>query len=144
ASVGGGDGYDVVAHHARQIHSWYEGFSLPWEEIPHYRDARAAENIRWWQQHTDARTVYWAASSHVADAPHLTITDPGGDDTVLASAGAYLSAWYDRRYGAIGFAFDRGTYLTEDGATVELPSAPPGWFGQPLADVRDARFVLRL
>jgi erythromycin esterase len=47
--------YQVVAHHARQIWSFYDGFSRPLEEIPAHRDARAAENIRWWQRFTGAR-----------------------------------------------------------------------------------------
>ncbi|WP_154794427.1 erythromycin esterase family protein [Occultella kanbiaonis] len=143
-AIGASDGHDLAAHHARQIHSWYEGFSLAWGEIPDYRDARAAENVRWWQQHTGARTIYWAVSAHVADAPQLTITEPGEPDMTLASAGSHLEDWYGRGYVTIGFTFDHGTYLTDAGATIELPPATPGWFEQPLADVRYAQFVLRL
>jgi erythromycin esterase len=140
----GGDGHAVAAQHARQIHSWYEGFSLPWGDIPDYRDARAAENVRWWQQHTGARTIYWAASAHVADAPRLTITEPGEPDTMFASAGSHLENWYGADYVTIGFTFDHGTYLTGEGATIELPPASPGWFENPLAGVGHSQFVLRL
>lgn len=144
ASIDPGPGHEVVAHHARQIRFWYEAFSLPWGDIPTYRDARAAENVRWWQRHTDARTVYWAASAHVADAPRLTLTEPGEPDTVFASAGSYLEDWYGRGYVPIGFTFDHGTHRTGDGATVELPPALDGWFEQPLGDVDAERFVLRI
>ncbi|WP_116953590.1 erythromycin esterase family protein [Jiangella endophytica] len=144
ASIEPGAGHEVVAHHARQIRFWYEAFSLPWGDIPTYRDARAAENVRWWQRHTDARTVYWAASAHVADAPRLTLTEPGEEDMTYASAGSYLEDWYGRRYVPIGFTFDQGTYRTGDGATIELPPALDGWFEQPLGDVAAARFVLRI
>jgi erythromycin esterase len=44
----------------------------------------------------------------------------------------------------VGFTFDRGTYLTGEGRTVELPPASAGWFEQPLGDVRSERFVLDL
>lgn len=144
ASVPYGADRDVVMHHARQIHSWYEGFSLPWGEIPDYRDARSAENVRWWQRHTGARTVYWGASAHVADVPQLTITEPGQPDTTFASAGSHLEDWYGHRYVTVGFTFDHGTYRTGEGQTVELPPASAGWFDQPLGDVRSEQFVLDL
>ena len=144
ASVPHGEGREVAMHNARQIHSWYQGFSLPWADIPDYRDTKAAENVRWWQQHTGARTVYWAASAHVADAPQLTITEPGQPDNTFASAGSHLEDWYGCDYVTVGFTFDRGTYLTGEGQTVDLPPASAGWFEQPLADVRSEQFVLDL
>jgi erythromycin esterase len=136
-------GYETVAHHARQIFSFYEGFSRPWEQIPAYRDARAAENIRWWQRFTGERVVYWAAGAHVADAPGLTVTQPGQPDTVFASAGSYLADWYGRAYVRVGFTYDCGTYLAE-GQTVHLPAAAPGWFEEPLGDVPYPQFLLAL
>jgi erythromycin esterase len=90
--------YEIVAHHAQQIWWFNEGFSLPFDRIPAYRDVRAARNVRWWQRFTGARVVYWAAGAHVADAPGLTITEPGQPDTVFASAGSYLADWYGRGY----------------------------------------------
>ena len=134
---------EVVAHHAQQIWFFYEGFSRPWEQIPAYRDAQAARNIRWWQRFTGARVVYWAAGAHVADAPGLTVTQPGQPDTVFASAGSYLSDWYGRAYVRAGFTYDRGAYRTDHGV-VDLPAAAPGWFEEPLGDVRSAQFLLAL
>jgi erythromycin esterase len=134
---------EVVVHHARQIRYFYEGFSRPWEQIPAYRDARAAENIRWWQRFTGARVAYWAAGAHVANGPELTVTQPGQADTVFASAGSYLADWYGRAYVRVGFTYDRGTYRTE-GGVVDLPAAAPGWFEEPLGDVPSARFLLVL
>jgi erythromycin esterase len=144
AAVPHGEGREVAMHNVRQIHSWYEGFSLPWSDIPDYRDAKSAQNVRWWQRHTGARTVYWAASAHVADAPELTITEPGEPDTTFASAGSHLEDWYGRGYVTVGFTFDHGTYLTGEGQTVDLPPASADWFEQPLGDVRSERFVLDL
>jgi erythromycin esterase len=135
--------YEIVAQHARQIFSFYEGFSRPWEQIPAYRDARAAQNVRWWQRFTGTRIVYWAAGAHVADAPALAVTQPGQPDTVFASAGSYLADWYGDGYVRIGFTYDRGTYQT-DGGVVNLPAAAPGWFEEPLGDVPSAQFLLTL
>lgn len=140
----GGDGHGVARHHARQIHSWYEGFSLPLADISDYRDARAAENVRWWQRYTGARTIYWAASAHVTAAPQVTITEPGEPDNTFVSAGSHLEDWYGDDYVPIGFTFDHGTYLTGEGETVDLPPARSGWFEEPLGNVRSAQFVLAL
>jgi erythromycin esterase len=145
SDLGSGDAAGELAmQHARQINWWYEGFSLPFDDIPDYRDARAAQNVRWWQQYTGARTVYWAASVHVANTPRITITEPGQSDNSFASAGSFLEDWYGRGYVPIGFSFDHGTYRTGDGTLVDLPPAHPGWFERPLGEVPIDRFVLSL
>ena len=101
--------YAITLQHARQIRSFYKAFSLPEEEIPAYRDARAAENVRWWQSFTRSKVIYWAASAHVANAPDLRVTAPPGPDTVFPSVGSYLHNWYGARYRPVGFTFDHGT-----------------------------------
>ena len=40
----------LALHHARQIVSFYEHYSLPDSDSFAYRDARAAENLRWWRE----------------------------------------------------------------------------------------------
>ena len=51
----GGDREHALAlHHARQIRSYYEAFALP--DAFAYRDARAAENLRWWRWYTGTRS----------------------------------------------------------------------------------------
>lgn len=137
-------GHAIVVHHATQIHSWYEAFSLPLPDISDYRDARAAENVRWWQRHTDARTVYWAATPHTADVPRVTVTEPGRPDNVFTNAGSHLKNWYGRDYVSIGISFDHGTYRTGTGETIDVPAAAADWFEYPLADVDSPHFVLRL
>lgn len=141
---GRGTEHDLALHHARQIHAWHEGFSLPWAEIPRYRDEKAAENVRWWQRHTEARTVYWASSAHVASVAELTITEPGAPDTTFAAAGSFLEDWYGQGYVSVGFTFDRGVHVTDDGTPVQLPPAASNWFEQPLADLPIPQFVLAL
>lgn len=130
----------ITLHHARQIRSFYEAFSLPEAEIPTYRDARAAENVRWWQSFTRSKVIYWAASAHVANAPDLRITAPPGPDTVFPSVGSYLHNWYGARYRPVSFTFDHGTAL----GPVTLPPAAPDWFEHRLATAGPDQFTLDL
>ncbi|MFI7064969.1 erythromycin esterase family protein [Kribbella sp. NPDC050124] len=116
-----------IVHHARQIVSFYEAFSLPENEIPAYRDARAAENVRWVRRHTGDKVVYWAASAHTANAPGLRVTAPPYPDTVFPSAGSYLKRWYGERYRILGFTFESGTTLGPMGP-IDMPPASPDWF----------------
>lgn len=130
----------ITLHHARQILSFYEAFSLPETEIPVYRDARAAENVRWWQSFTRSKTIYWAASAHVANAPGLRVTAPPGPDTVFPSVGSYLHDWYGARYRPVSFTFDHGTA----GGPITLPAAAPDWFEHRLTAARPDQFTLDL
>ena len=65
----GDRGHAVALHDARQIRSFYEHFAMSDAEALGYRDARAAENLRWSQELTGDRVAYWAAVAHTADAP---------------------------------------------------------------------------
>jgi len=66
----------LALHHARQIVSFYEYYNLPGNAQNVYRDAHAAQNLRWWRQRTGDKIVYWAASVHTAAAPDLRIVVP--------------------------------------------------------------------
>ena len=79
-----------------------------------YRDAHAAQNLRWWQQFTGSKVVYWASSAHTANAPRLKIAVPPGPD------------WFERPFGRTGlgqFALDLRT-----------PAPPPirRWLHSPI------------
>ncbi|WP_329005568.1 hypothetical protein OHA18_19510 [Kribbella sp. NBC_00709] len=50
-----------------------------------------AENVRWWHSFTRNKVVYWAASAHTANAPHLQVSEP---PVAFRSAGSYLRSWY--------------------------------------------------
>jgi erythromycin esterase len=129
---------------ARQIVSFYEHYRLPDEESFAYRDARAAENLRWWRDGSGDKVVYWAASPHTADAPRLRIVVPPDPDMRFASVGSYLRAWYGGRYRSLGFTFDHGTVSLGYGQTVTLPPPASDWFEQSFASVRTDQFVLDL
>ena len=66
--------YALALQHARQIRSFYTAFSLASEEVFAYRDARAAENVRWWQKFSRDRVVYWAAAAHTTTASEVSIS----------------------------------------------------------------------
>ena len=84
-----GDRRHAMAEHAaRQIQSWYVAFSIQGDNST-FRDARAAENLRWWQRLSDDKIVYWAASAHTANAPHVRMSSPSFEVS-FASVGSYL------------------------------------------------------
>jgi len=134
---------EVIVHHARQIASFYEAFSLPEDEIRVYRDARAAENVRWLHRYGDERVVYWAASAHTANAPGLRTIAPPLPDIVYPSAGSYLTRWYGDRYRSLGFTFERGTTLGPMGP-IDMPPASADWFEYQLRAGKPELFSLDL
>ena len=133
----------MAEHAARQIRSWYVAFSIQGDNST-YRDARAAENLRWWQRLTGDTIVYWAASAHTANAPHVRMSFPPTFDISFASVGSYLRDWYGDAYVSVGFTFDHGSVDTEPGQSVDLPAAPPSWFEHPLGGVAARQFLVDL
>ncbi|GAA1705660.1 hypothetical protein GCM10009745_61720 [Kribbella yunnanensis] len=111
----------ITEQHARQIRSFYTAFSLPEAEIWAYRDARAAENVRWWHGFTRNKVIYWAANAHTMNAPNLRFVTP---DATFKNVGTALRDWYGDRYRSLGCTFDRGTAF----GGVDLPPAKPDWF----------------
>ncbi len=134
----------IAVHHARQIVSFYEHYNLSFDEANMFREARAAENLRWWQELTGDRVVYWAASPHTANAPRLRIVQPEGPEFRFPSAGSHLRRWYGDQYLSIGFTFDHGTVSLGPGATAAMPPPDPEWFEHPLGQVGYEHFALDL
>ena len=134
----------IAVHHARQIVSFYEHYDLSPDDANVFREERAAENVRWWQELTNHRVVYWAASPHTANAPELRIVQSEGQELRFPSAGSHLRAWYGEAYLSIGFTFDHGTVSLGPGATAAMPPPDPAWFEHPLGRVRFAQFALDL
>ncbi|MFY1693065.1 erythromycin esterase family protein [Plantactinospora sp. WMMB782] len=134
--------HTLALQHARQIRSFYTAFSLPAEQVMGYRDARAAENVRWWQRYSRDRVVYWAAAAHVSTVAEVALTVPAYPATTFAPVGSYLERWYGQRYVTVGYTFDSGTMFRPPDQQAELAPARPDWFEAPLAEVgRDSYFV---
>jgi erythromycin esterase-like protein len=137
----------LALHHARQIVSFYVHYRLPQPPASDslvYRDAHAAQNLRWWRRYSGDKVAYWGASAHTANAPRLRIVVPPGPDWRYATAGSYLRRWYGPRYRSIGFTFDHGTVSLGPGATVTLPPPAPGWFERPFGRVALDQFAVDL
>jgi erythromycin esterase len=137
----------LALHHARQIVSFYEHYSLP--QPPDsaslvYRDAHVAQNLRWWRNYTGEKVAYWAASAHTANAPRLRIVVPPDPDWRYPTAGSYLRNWYGQRYRSLGFTFDHGTVSLGPEGTVALPRPAPDWFERPFGKVGLDQFALDL
>ncbi|WP_129788129.1 erythromycin esterase family protein [Promicromonospora panici] len=132
------DAYVLAEHGARQIRSFYTAFTVA--NYFAFRDARAAENLRWWQENQGGRTIYWAASAHTADVPELTISFPPQGQVTFASAGSFLRSWYGDRYVSVGFTFDHGA-MNAGGESVELLPPPEAWFEHPLGCVGKEQFL---
>lgn len=135
--------HELAVHTARQFVYFYEHFTLTdnWA----YRDAHAAQNLRWWQRYAGGRVVYWAAGSHTANAPGLRYESPAGTAATWDSVGSFLRNWYGDRYLSIGFTFDHGS--TIDGRTgrlIEMPAPAPDWYERQFATVGHDQFLLDL
>ncbi|MEQ7009020.1 erythromycin esterase family protein [Actinopolymorpha sp. B17G11] len=134
--------YSLAYQTARQIEAFYTHYSLDETEIPSYRDAGSAQTIRWWLAHSGTRTAYWAAAPHTSRAAEVQLTAPAGT-TAYAPVGSHLARWYGDRYRVIGFAFDHGTYPTNDGA-ITLPEPLPEWYERRFHDLTHEQSALDL
>jgi erythromycin esterase-like protein len=139
----GSDAYARTLHHTRQIVSFYVHYALPMADNVVYRERRAAENLRWWRDHSGDRIAYWAASPHVANAPRLRIVFPGGEMR-FPSTGSYLRRWYHDRYRPIGFTFDHGRVRLGPGDTAPMPRPKARWFERPFGQGGAEQFALDL
>ncbi len=140
----GGRDHALALHHAEQIVSFHEHYYLPDADSLVYRDAHAAQNLRWWREHTGDKIAYWAAAPHTANAPQLRIAAPPGPDMRFPSAGSYLRDWYGRRYLSIGFTFDHGTLSLGPGDAVAMPAPAEDRTERPFGTVGVDQFVLDL
>lgn len=137
----------LALHHARQIVSFYGHYSLPQPPASDslvYRDAHAAQNLRWWRNFSGDKVAYWAASAHTANAPRLRVAVPPDPDWHYPTAGSYLRRWYGRQYRSIGFTFDHGTVSLGPEGTVTLPPPARDWFERPFGKVGVDQFALDL
>ena len=138
---GAGDrDHSLAAHHARQILNFYEHYAV-WPNHA-YRDAHAAQNLRWWQRYSGDKVVYWAANAHTARAPGIDFYVDGQVAASWASVGSFMSTWYGPEYVSIGFTFGHGSYY--DGRVWNLPPAAETWFEHKFAEASAEQLSLDL
>ena len=140
----GDPAYALVRQHARQIVSFHEHYALPLDAQDDYRERHAARNLRWWQQRTHDRVVYWAALPHTVAAPRLRIALPGAPDFRYRATGSHLREWYGARYVSVGFTFDHGAVGLRPVEVTEQPPPDPGWLEAPLGRVDRGAFLVDL
>lgn len=141
----GDQDFELVLQFARQIRSYYEYFTVQDPNaMAEYRDARAAQNLRWWRQRTGDKVAYWAATAHTANGPKIQFS--AGPEFKLQgdNVGSHLRRWYGQNYRSIGFTFDHGSLPGETGQPVAVPRPEPDWADRPLGDTGLERYILDL
>lgn len=134
----------AALHAAGQILAFHEFHALSPDEAWSYREIRAAESLRWWQELTGDRVAYWAASAHTVNAADLRIVGPGTGEMRFPSAGSHLRAWFGDAYLSVGFTLDHGTVALGGGEIAALSQPDPQWFEHPLGAVDHDQFVIDL
>ena len=134
----------LAVQQARQILYFHVHYNLTDADALVFRDARAAENLRWWRDFSGDKTAYWAASPHTANAPDLRIVGPPQFELRFGSAGSYLRRWYGARYRSVGFTFDHGVVSLGGGETVVMPPPACEWFEYPFGGVGLEQFTVDL
>ncbi|MFF1902915.1 erythromycin esterase family protein [Kitasatospora sp. NPDC058218] len=125
----GGDAYEWAEQHARNIAQTFAFASLDLSdpesvsEAEHLRDRAMADNTAWWHRRTGDRMLLSAHNGHVGYLSSDPVMYP-------TTQGVFLRNALGRGYVAVGFTFDRGSFLTGTslgGAwnKVTVPAATP-------------------
>lgn len=144
----GGDACEWAEQHARNIAQTFAFASLDLSDpasvsaAEHLRDRAMADNTAWWHRRTGDKMLLSAHNGHVG----YVATDPVMYPT---TQGVFLRNALGRGYAAIGFTFDRGSFLTAatfGGAwdKVTVPAATPDMQEYTLDRVRHRDYYLDL
>ncbi|MYY83195.1 MULTISPECIES: erythromycin esterase family protein [unclassified Streptomyces] len=129
AGRAGGEASEWAEQHARNIHQTFAFASLDLSdpqsvsEAERFRDEAMAANTLWWQRRTGDKMLLSAHNGHVG---YLS-TDPVMYPT---TQGVHLRDALGNRYVAVGFTFNRGSFLTattlgSPWEKVTVPAAAP-------------------
>ncbi|PJN36187.1 erythromycin esterase [Streptomyces sp. CB02959] len=144
----GGDAYEWAEQHARSIAQTFEFAALDLSDpasvskAEHFRDRAMADNTAWWHRRTGDKMLLSAHNGHVGYLSSDPVTYP-------TTQGVYLRKALGRDYAAIGFTFDRGSFLTATTLgspwnKVTVPAATPDMQEYTLDKVRYRDYYLDL
>ncbi|MFC4910182.1 erythromycin esterase family protein [Actinomadura gamaensis] len=144
----GGDAYEWAEQNARSIAQTFAFTALDLSDpasvtaAEHLRDRAMADNTAWWHRRTGDKMLLSAHNGHVG---YLS-TDPVMYPT---TQGVFLREALGRDYAAIGFTFDRGSFLTattlgSPWSKVTVPAATPDMQEYTLDRVRYRDYYLDL
>ncbi|MET8541119.1 erythromycin esterase family protein [Kitasatospora sp. NPDC004799] len=137
----GGEAYDWAVQNARSIAQTFAFSAMNLEDstdvaaMQNLRDRAMTDNTLWWQRRTGGKVLLSAHNGHVG----YRSSDP---DLYPKTQGSYLRDALGADYLAIGFTFDRGSFLTKDDPfaaawkTVTVPPATADMNEYPLDRVR--------
>ena len=138
-----GDDKAFALQLARVIVAYHELHAIEPAARMDYLEARLAENLIWWHNHTGHKILYWSGShSSVGDARRVDF-GPNRSSETSRNAGSYLRTHFGTHYRSGGLTFHHGTIRLD--ATSQLVPEPPS--GRPdavLGDVGLDRFLLDL
>ncbi|GAA1387101.1 hypothetical protein GCM10009639_11780 [Kitasatospora putterlickiae] len=145
----GDDAYEWALQHARNIAQTFGFAALDLADpasvsaAEQLRDRAMADNTAWWQRRTGGKVLLSAHNGHAGYLATDTFMYP-------EPQGAHLRDAYGRDYVAIGFTFDRGSFLTNDEVlaggwkTVTVPPATPDMNEYTLDRVRHRDYYVDL
>ncbi|WP_328966868.1 erythromycin esterase family protein [Streptomyces sp. NBC_00239] len=148
AHKGGDESGAWAEQHARNIAQTFAFLALDLSDpesvsaAEHLRDRVMADNTAWWHHRTGDKVLLSAHNGHVG----YLATDPFMYPT---TQGAFLRNALGRGYAAIGFTFNRGSFLTATAlggawGEVTVPAATPDMQEHTLDRVRDRDYYLDL
>ncbi|MFE2111500.1 erythromycin esterase family protein [Kitasatospora sp. NPDC059463] len=145
----GDDAYEWAVQHARNIAQTFAFATLDMADpnsvsaAEQLRDRAMADNTAWWQRRTGGKVLL---SAHNGHAGYLS-SDPF---LYPVPQGSHLRDAYGSGYVAIGFTFDRGSFLTNDAVltggwkSVTVPPATPDMNEYTLDRVRHRDYYVDL
>jgi erythromycin esterase len=137
---------DLAVQHAEAVLGFYENYT---RDDPDYRDRVMADTVRWWQERTGHKVVYWAANVHVAAGPRVDYSfPPHVRSAQLVPTGHNLRLHHGERYVAIAAVFGSGRVLqgweTGTPSVYQVPAPGRATVDHTLAQADAANYLLDL
>ncbi|MFE6747079.1 erythromycin esterase family protein [Kitasatospora purpeofusca] len=149
ASGADGDARAWAVQHARNIADTFEFATLDLADpasvsaAEQLRDRVMADNTAWWERRTGGKVLLSAHNGHTGYLATDTFLYP-------EPQGSHLRDTYGKDYVAVGFTFDSGSFLTNDGIltdawkAVTVPPATPEMNEHTLDRVRHRDYYVDL